>query len=743
MFRNKKKDVYIVSKLATNKDGERLYDVYSKKDITDARLGLTAFTEVSLDDLEKTKSVLGKLKHRNAVRDGSQNWIDLVLDDKVTRVDDQRPIEALSPSGSPEDKHQWILNSALRGGKDVITDALPHLNVDSLKLLVEAYATNILKKPLTYEALEIVQKDGSAENLRATVLNMLENGKHSIQRGSGVNYTMSRSFASMLAKKIVDVYRSRGVTSNLKMRAQDVKKYVEKILSKKNEMFSEVSMGGLNINSLLDEATHRNQPEIQNLLAGVLLDTIMDKTKHDIFTEGDDYKKLKTEDKTDYVKTLIEPNIDDIQKDVVKHLKGKNARLVAHGSSALLSKLQELSKNDEDFKALLARGFTKESLTKFIIEKIELKGLPLLQKRLNDEDGGKPIVDVSEIKDPKNAGISKSYFETIQTMFSVPERMDLYDYFSNPKQSSRLGDLVENLKEHGEAMDERAVLEALKGLKKTNYQKSQDLADGGFFDNLDVVKLLTKDKFYIENPPSFEKVEETVEQPVPVQDTQPAMEIESNRYPEQREQVNPPDDERIMLHEKQINRLALGPLKLGLESGDDLVLSDEQIEKEEKSWNKILQYIEPGYGLVEKGKRNVLYEGNLKREANKFKGPLLAVSSQQELPGNDIPSFFHGSKIRAEAKTANELVIDILKRELYQTTLELAKAKRGGSALPDVYNTDRTESNKTRPKGDVFEPIHTEGNKGHKRKMLPAYDKGETTQMRSVFDRRVDRRFIH
>lgn len=172
-------------------------------------------------------------------------------------------------------------------------------------------------------------------------------------------------------------------------------------------------------------------------------------------------------------------------------------------------------------------------------------------------------------------------------------------------------------------------------------------------------------------------------------------------------------------------------------------LSESEIESEKKRWFKILQYVEPGYGLVSKGKKNVLYNQNLVREARRLQGPLLATSQDQMVAHADYPNF-PGSKLRQEARNPDEMMVDLLKRELYQTQNELTKLKRGGSAIKDVAdNQDKTELNKSRPRNDVFEPVIREGNVGQKRKLLPAYDNGRNTKMRSVFDRGIDKRFIH
>jgi len=211
-------------------------------------------------------------------------------------------------------------------------------------------------------------------------------------------------------------------------------------------------------------------------------------------------------------------------------------------------------------------------------------------------------------------------------------------------------------------------------------------------------------------------------------------------------------DEKQALHNKTIDRLALRSTKYGLADSEDLDRTPVQIQQEAQAW-KTFQYIKPGFGLVPKNGRNVLYEQNCRQERNQFREPLLAVGDQVALPGNDIP--IENQPNRAQVPLSREsIVINYLAEQLAEKNKAVYESINGGAILPnqqnDVSSIDRTELLRDRPRGDVFNPVYQEGQLGQKRKCMPVYDalqvKGaKTDQFRSVFDRRPDYlgRFTH
>lgn len=760
MYRDKRSSgVYIVPTSLKNKKDEKIYEVYSqKKEIMDSRLSLQTFKAMNEEEIEKQKPKLGAypVKRFGVRTNNDEEWIDLVKsEDKITRVDYNNDVETFSPSFSNDDKFHWVVNSAGRADAEAILNAAQYLSEDQLKLLINVYAKYNIKRPLANDAIENLKSYRSKESLKSIIHNLAENPNYTVMNPEKTNFELSRKFAAMLSRKIVDVYKGRGMNGPLKFRVQDVKKYVERILAKKETFFANTEIAGMNINTLLDEVTHRNSQSVQDLLAKVLFDTIQnpDPEKQQLFAKGDDFKKPQGKvQKTDYFKTLVKDNINDIQKETKKYLDKKGAKIELSAADSLLKQLEDQYDSDPEFKELLQDGVSRQNLIKYVAE-FALKGTE------TDSDA-ELIVKLAKRVDSPPDDLS-TLDQVRQFIGTIPTKLSLYDYFVDDRNSNRLEDVREMLAERGATMDTHQILESLRRMPEDT---SQAMRDGGYFDNQDVVTWLMKNKFFLSlKRGQSQSEEEGQDAPQPQQASSapeeplPEPPVETNRVSETPEKAPKPDDERILLHENVINRVSLKSTKFGMESGDDLKKSPEEIKKEERVWYKTLQHVDPGFGLLQKG-RNVIYEQNLRRDANNLKGPLLAVGSRDELKGITPPatSSFHPSPkalrapegpLRAPGRSADELVIDLLKRELLSTTMQLSKALRepGAPGMHDeADNQDRTEKNSKRPSKDIFEPVLREGNVGHKRKLMPAYDlAGRTHKMQSVFERGIDKRFVH
>ena len=402
----------------------------------------------------------------------------------------------------------------------------------------------------------------------------------------------------------------------------------------------------------------------------------------------------------------------------------------------MMSSLESLYETNEDFQKLLQTGASNNNIIDFVIDNVVLEGLHKSKQKYH-ENKGEDEIDLIELKNVKK--VIPGWVDIIQraaTGQGRPIKPDLYYSLSRPENSFRLNDIVEAMSTHKKTNREE-VLGMLKNMreKEIDRSRSQTMVDNGY-DNDDVVKMLNKDVHLLTEDDMYKKEENGKEK-------EEEEELEVNRVPQ--DEAHPElgqDDEQIALHDRAIDRLALRSTKYGIESGDDLQMTSAEIKKEAEAW-KTMHYVAPGYGLIDKGKRNVLFEGNQNREKIAFKKPLLSVGEQSGMRGNDIPQV--NQPFRAETPLSRQsILVNLLAEELVRTNKELIEARRGGAPIiNDMYDEDRTELNHSRPLGDVYQTVFTEGNVGQKRKMLRAYDDGKTQRRTSVFERKVDSQFCH
>ena len=111
------------------------------------------------------------------------------------------------------------------------------------------------------------------------MVSLLDDPKYMYTKEEGRNFGITKAFAKHMAKKMVDVYRSRGVDIGLNMRQGDIARYVEKILQQRTELLSGINIAGMDVNQLIESGAHRNSHPVQNMLMSVLYDVISDKSK--------------------------------------------------------------------------------------------------------------------------------------------------------------------------------------------------------------------------------------------------------------------------------------------------------------------------------------------------------------------------------------------------------------------------------------------------------------------------------
>jgi hypothetical protein len=196
------------------------------------------------------------------------------------------------------------------------------------------------------------------------------------------------------------------------------------------------------------------------------------------------------------------------------------------------------------------------------------------------------------------------------------------------------------------------------------------------------------------------------------------------------------------MHNRVIDRLALRS-SYGIQGSDDLKESEEELKRQDEVW-KTFQNIQPGFGQIKKGKRNVLVEQNNQNERIQYKKPMLNVGSQDQLPGNSMS--IEDLPLKQQAYDKRSILIDLLAERLVEKNKEIMLSIRGGDTgrgiQHDIADDDYSGLNRKRPRNDVLVPKF---DTKKMRTMLPVYDNGATTTMTSVFDRQPDhiKRFTH